>query len=89
MTESALVDVGWLFRQIGDEKLVVLDASVPPVVPGFEPRHGGTRARRSPFPGSSTSPLPSPQAATQLASGPASRAQDSDRSSSAGSHLRS
>ena len=35
MTESALVDVGWLFRQIGDEKLVVLDASVPPVVPGF------------------------------------------------------
>ena len=35
MTESALVDVGWLFRHLGDENLVVLDASVPPVVPGF------------------------------------------------------
>jgi len=33
---SALVDVAWLFNRINDEKLVVLDASVPPVVPGFE-----------------------------------------------------
>ena len=35
MTESALVDVDWLFRHLADENLVVLDASVPPVVPGF------------------------------------------------------
>ena len=35
MKESALVDVGWLFRHIDDENLVILDASVPPVVPGF------------------------------------------------------
>ena len=35
VTESALVDVDWLFRHLADENLVVLDASVPPVVPGF------------------------------------------------------
>lgn len=34
--ESALVDASWLSAHLHDENLVVLDASVPPVVPGFE-----------------------------------------------------
>ena len=33
---SPLVDVKWLQENIGNPDLVVLDASVPPVVPGFE-----------------------------------------------------
>lgn len=33
---SALVEVGWLAENLGNPDLVVLDASVPPVVPGFE-----------------------------------------------------
>ena len=36
MRDSALVDVDWLFTHINDENLVVLDASVQPVVLGFE-----------------------------------------------------
>ena len=32
---SALVDVDWLVAHLSDENLVLLDASVPPVVPGF------------------------------------------------------
>ncbi len=35
-TENALVDVAWLASNLEQDKLVVLDASVPPVVPGFE-----------------------------------------------------
>ncbi len=34
-TESALVDTNWLAAHLHDDNLVVLDASVPPVVPGF------------------------------------------------------
>lgn len=33
---SALVDVTWLAANLGTGNLIVLDASVPPVVPGFE-----------------------------------------------------
>lgn len=33
--KSALVSVSWLAERIGQDKLVILDASVPPVVPGF------------------------------------------------------
>ena len=38
MTESipSLVDSNWLQQHLQDDNLVVLDASVPPVVPGFE-----------------------------------------------------
>ena len=36
MTDSALVDVDWLATHLNDDDLIVLDASVPPVVPGFE-----------------------------------------------------
>lgn len=36
MTDSALVDVNWLVDHLEDADLVILDASVPPVVPGFE-----------------------------------------------------
>ncbi|MEQ8956054.1 MAG: rhodanese-like domain-containing protein, partial [Gammaproteobacteria bacterium] len=31
----SLVDVAWLLQRLDDPRLVVLDASVPPVVPGF------------------------------------------------------
>ena len=34
-TSSALVDVDWLARHLDQDGLVILDASVPPVVPGF------------------------------------------------------
>lgn len=33
---SALVDVSWLAANLDNPSLVILDASVPPVVPGFE-----------------------------------------------------
>lgn len=33
---SPLVNTEWLAQHLGDESLVVLDASVPPVVPGYE-----------------------------------------------------
>lgn len=33
---SALVEVSWLADNLGNSDLVILDASVPPVVPGFE-----------------------------------------------------
>ena len=36
MIDSALVDVNWLVEHLQDAELVILDASVPPVVPGFE-----------------------------------------------------
>lgn len=36
MTDSALVDVNWLVDHLEDADLIILDASVPPVVPGFE-----------------------------------------------------
>ncbi len=38
MTEAipSLVNVDWLAERLGEDNLVVLDASVPPVVPGFE-----------------------------------------------------
>ena len=34
--DSSLVSVQWLRQHLGDERLLVLDASVPPVVPGYE-----------------------------------------------------
>ena len=36
-SHNALVDVDWLKKHQHDSKLVILDASVPPVVPGFTP----------------------------------------------------
>ncbi len=38
---SPLVDVAWLHANLGARELVVLDASVPPVVPGYESLNGG------------------------------------------------
>jgi len=35
-SESALVDVAWLHANLDSPEIIVLDASVPPVVPGFE-----------------------------------------------------
>lgn len=36
MTHSPVVSVNWLAEHLDDPRLLVLDASVPPVVPGFE-----------------------------------------------------
>ncbi|HBQ01187.1 MAG TPA: sulfurtransferase, partial [Gammaproteobacteria bacterium] len=36
MIDSALVDVNWLVEHLQDAELVILEASVQPVVPGFE-----------------------------------------------------
>lgn len=36
MADSQLVSVAWLHEHLHDPELVILDASVPPVVPGFE-----------------------------------------------------
>jgi thiosulfate/3-mercaptopyruvate sulfurtransferase len=40
---SALVDVSWLAANLDNPSLVILDASVPPVVPGFESINSGER----------------------------------------------
>ena len=40
-TDSALVSVSWLASRLGRPGLVILDASVPPVVPGFTSVNSG------------------------------------------------
>ncbi len=45
---SPLISVDWLQRHLGDPNLVILDASVPPVVPGFQALNAGATFRAIP-----------------------------------------